>query len=115
MIMTNQTPSQNYEASIFNQLVKISEENAVIKYRIDLIEAKVNKIPKIETRLDNIETHLTSIKTQVNKISDLESPLDKIEKIPALIKNGTRTLVITIVVGIIINIFSAPILANLFH
>lgn len=127
--MTNQNPTQGYETGIFNQLVKVSEENAVIKYKLELVEVQVNKVPTIESRLDAIESRLVTvegrldaIEVQVNKIPGIESQikglddrLQKIENIPQAIKNGTRWIIITIIIGIIINIFSTPIIANLFN
>ncbi|VEP13185.1 hypothetical protein H1P_1880013 [Hyella patelloides LEGE 07179] len=76
--MTNQNPTQGYEAGIFNQLVKVSEENAVIKYKLELVEVQVSKIPTVENRLDAIEV-------RVNKIPGIESQIkgsdDRLQKI----------------------------------
>lgn len=114
-MMANQNPTQGYETGIFNQLVKVSEENAVIKYKIELVEVQVGKISGIENRLDAIEAQVSKIPDIESQIKGLDSRLQKIENIPQAIKNGTRWIIITIVIGIIINIFSTPIIANLFN
>ena len=104
-MMTNQNPTQNYEAAIFNQLVKISEENAVIKYKVE----------QSEKRFDAIEEQVTKIPSIETKLQEIDDRLKKIEDIPKKIQQSTRWIIITIAIGIVVNIFSSPVVANLYH
>ena len=84
--MTNPEIRTQYEGAILQQLIKNAEELAVIKLKID-------KIDSLEQKVDNLE--------------------QKVDKIYSAI--GTlKWLSITIGIGIIINIFSQPIVTLLF-
>jgi tetrahydromethanopterin S-methyltransferase subunit G len=94
-MMTSQNPAQGYESGILQQLVKNSEDIAVIKL-------KVEKIDTIEVRLNSVDSHLDS----------LQNRLESIEVIGQKIVKGigvTKWLLITVGIGIVINILSIPI------
>jgi tetrahydromethanopterin S-methyltransferase subunit G len=94
-MMTSQNPAQGYESGILQQLVKNSEDIAVIKL-------KVEKIDTIEVRLNSLDSHLDS----------LQNRLESIEVIGQKIVKGigvTKWLLITVGIGIVINILSIPI------
>jgi tetrahydromethanopterin S-methyltransferase subunit G len=94
-MMTSQNPAQGYESGILQQLVKNSEDIAVIKL-------KVEKIDTIEVRLNSMDSHLDS----------LQNRLESIEVIGQKIVKGigvTKWLLITVGIGIVINILSIPI------
>ena len=91
--MTNPETRTQYEGAILQQLIKNAEELAVIKPKID-------KIDNLEQKVDNLE----------QKVDNLEQKVDKIYSAIGTLK----WLTITIGIGIIINIFSQPIVSFLF-
>ena len=91
--MTNPEIRTQYEGAILQQLIKNAEELAVIKPKID-------KIDSLEQKVDNLE----------QKVDNLEQKVDKIYSAIGTLK----WLSITIGIGIIINIFSQPIVTLLF-
>lgn len=91
--MTNPEAKQQYEGAILNQLVKNAEKLAVIDFDLSQLKPKIDKIDTLEEKEDVLE--------------------EKVDKIYSTL--GTvKWLSITIGVGVIINIFSQPILSWLF-
>ncbi|MEM7591274.1 MAG: hypothetical protein AAF383_07115 [Cyanobacteria bacterium P01_A01_bin.83] len=91
--MTNPDTKQQYEGAILNQLVKNAEKLAVIELKFRQVEPKIEKISVLE-----------------EKIEAVEQKVDKIYSALATLK----WISITIGIGVIINIFSQPILGRLF-
>ncbi len=87
--MTNSDPKQQYEGAILQQLIKNAEKLAVIEFEINQIKPKVNKIDTLEEKITSIESDVI----QVKKDSEF-----------------AKWLLITIAIGVLINIFSQPIL-----
>ncbi len=91
--MTNPDTKQQYEGAILNQLVKNAEKLAVIELKFRQIEPKIEKIGVLEEKIENVEQ-------KVDKIYSALSTL--------------KWISVTIAIGVIINIFSQPILSRLF-
>lgn len=86
--MNNPTETRSqYESAILQQLIKNAEDLAVIKYRQEEDRAKINKIDSLE---------------------------QKIDKIYSLLQNA-KWLLITIAIGIVINIISPPFITFFNH
>ncbi|WP_319420884.1 hypothetical protein [Pleurocapsa sp. FMAR1] len=80
--MTNPETKVQYEGAIFNQLVKNAEKPSVIELNFSIIEPKIEKIDTLQQKVDKIYSAILTIKW----------------------------LTITIGIGVIIKIFSQPIL-----
>ena len=91
--MTNPETKQQYEGAILNQLVKNAEKLAVIKFELNQLKPKIDKIDVLEDKVDN-----------------LGSKVDKIYSTLGTVK----WISVTIGIGVIINIFSQPIVNWLF-
>lgn len=98
--MTNPEAKQQYEGAILNQLVKNAEKLAVIDFDLKLLKPKIDKINILEEKVDNIE----------EKVDNLEEKVDQIYSTLGTIK----WISVTIGIGVIINIFSQPIVSWLF-
>ena len=98
--MTNPETRTQYEGAILQQLIKNAEELAVIKPKIDKIDNLEQKVDNLEQKVDNLE----------QKVDDLGQKVDKIYSAIGTLK----WITITIGIGIIINIFSQPIVSFLF-
>ena len=91
--MTNPEAKQQYEGAILNQLVKNAEKLAVIEFDLNQLKPKLDKIDVLEDKVDNLE--------------------EKVDKIYSTL--GTvKWISVTIGIGVIINIFSQPIISWLF-
>lgn len=90
-----ETRSQ-YESAILQQLIKNAEDLAVIKFRQEENQSKIDKIENIENRLDNIKNDITEIK---NEITEIKKEI-----------STAKGWLIAVFIGIIINIISQPIL-----
>ena len=91
--MTNPEAKQQYEGAILNQLVKNAEKLAVIEFDLNQLKPKIDKIDVLEDKVDNLEA--------------------KVDKIYSTL--GTlKWISVTIGIGVIINIFSQPIVSWLF-
>lgn len=84
--MTNPDTRQQYEGAILNQLIKNAEKLAVIKSEFNQVKPKIDKIDLLELKIDKIYATLATLKL----------------------------IYITIGIGVVINIFSQPILSRLF-
>ena len=84
--MTNPETKQQYEGAILNQLVKNAEKLAVIKSEFSQVQPKIEKIEVLEQKIDKIYSALSTLKL----------------------------ISVTIGIGVVINIFSQPILSRLF-
>ena len=91
--MTNPEAKQQYEGAILNQLVKNSEKLAVVEFELSQLKPKIDKIDDLEQKLDGLDK-------KVDKIFSALSIL--------------RWLSITIGIGVIINIFSQPLVSWIF-
>ena len=98
--MTNPETRTQYEGAILQQLIKNAEELAVIKPKIDKIDNLERKVDNLEQKVDNLE----------QKVDNLGQKVDKIYSAIGTLK----WITITIGIGIIINIFSQPIVSFLF-
>ena len=119
--MTNPETRTQYEGAILQQLIKNAEELAVIKPKIDKIDSLEQKVDSLEQKVDSLEQKVDSLEQKVDsleqKVDNLEQKVDdlgqKVDKIYSAI--GTlKWITITIGIGIIINIFSQPIVSFLF-
>ena len=84
--MTNPETRQQYEGAILNQLVKNAEKLAVIESEFNQVKPKIDKIDLLEQKIDKIYAALSTLKW----------------------------ICVTIGIGVVINIFSQPILSKLF-
>ena len=84
--MTNPETKQQYEGAILNQLVKNAEKLAVIESEFQRVKPKIEKIEVLEQKIDKIYSALSTLKW----------------------------ISVTIGIGVIINIFSQPILSTIF-
>ena len=84
--MTNPETKQQYEGAILNQLVKNAEKLAVIELEFKQAKPKIEKIDVLEQKIDKIYSALSTLKW----------------------------ISVTIGIGVIINIFSQPILSSIF-
>ena len=91
--MTNPEAKQQYEGAILNQLVKNAEKLAVIDFDLQQLKPKIDKINILKEKVDNL----------AEKVDKIYSTLGTIKWIS-----------VTIGIGIIINIFSQPIVSWLF-
>ena len=91
--MTSPETKQQYEGAILNQLVKNAEKLAVIELKFRQVEPKIDKIEVLEEKIEVVE----------QKIDKIYSALSTIKWIS-----------VTIGIGVIINIFSQPILSSIF-
>lgn len=92
--MTNPEAKTQYEGAILTQLVKNAEKLAVLEVSFVQIQSKIDKIDNLETKVDNLET--------------------KVDKIYSTIET-LKWLTITIGIGIVVNIFSQPVVSFLFQ
>ena len=91
--MTNPEAKQQYEGAILNQLVQNVQKLTVIETNLQQLQPKIAKIDSLEAKLDKLE----------EKVNKIYSTLGTVKWIS-----------ITIGIGIIINIFSQPIVSWLF-
>ena len=91
--MTNPETRQQYEGAILNQLVKNAEKLAVIESEFSQVKPKIQKIEVIEQKLETVE--------------------QKIDRIYSVLST-LKWLSVTIGIGVVINIFSQPILSWIF-
>lgn len=84
--MTNPETKQQYEGAILNQLVKNAEKLAVIESEFNQVKPKIQRIEVLEQKIDRIYSTLSTLKW----------------------------ISVTIGIGVIINIFSQPIVSWLF-
>ena len=105
--MTNPETRTQYEGAILQQLIKNAEELAVIKPKIDKIDNLEQKVDNLEQKVDNLEQKVDNLE---QKVDDLGQKVDKIYSAIGTLK----WITITIGIGIIINIFSQPIVSFLF-
>ena len=84
--MTNHETKQQYEGAILNQLVKNAEKLAVIGSEFNQVKPKIQKIEVLEQKIDRIYSTLSTLKW----------------------------ISVTIGIGVVINIFSQPIVSWLF-
>ena len=95
--MTNPEAKTQYEGAILQQLIKNAEQLAVITPKVEKIDVLEQKIDVLEQKMDVLE----------QKMDVLEQKIDKVY-------SGLNTLKwisITLGIGIVINIFSQPIVA----
>ena len=92
---------QQYEGAILEQLVKNAERLAVVEQKLTVV---------VEQKLTAIETDIQELKTDVSDLKTLKTDVAAIHKT----LNGAKWLLVTILVGIIINIFSQPVLSLLY-
>ena len=107
--MVNPNPpsrTEAYESGILAQLIKNAERLAVIESQNSLITTKIQKIDELEKKVGDIESQVSQITPEVQKISELEK---KINVIYGSLK-WVFTMLGTIILAIIANIFSQPIL-----
>ena len=107
--MVNPNPpsrTEAYESGILTQLIKNAERLAVIESQNSLITTKIQKIDELEKKVGDIESQVSQITPEVQKIGELEK---KINVIYGSLK-WLFTMLGTIILAIIANIFSQPIL-----
>ena len=119
--MTNPEAKQQYEGAILNQLVKNAEKLAVIEFDLKQVKPKIDKIDVLENKIDVLENKIDVLENKVdvleNKIDVLENKVDNLEEKVDKIYSTLGTLKwisVTIGIGVIINIFSQPIVSWLF-
>ena len=114
MVNPNPTPrTEAYESGILAQLIKNAERLAVIESQSSLITAEVEKIGRLEKKIGDIESQVSQIIPEVQKISTLEVNVGELEKKINVIYGSLKwvfTMLGTILLAIIANIFSQPIL-----
>lgn len=98
--MTDSEVRSQYEGAILQQLIKNSEQLAVISPKVERIGTIEQKVDTLEEKVDVIE----------QKVDILEQKIDKVYTAIETVK----WISLTIGIGIIINIFSQPILSKLF-
>ena len=112
--MTNPEAKQQYEGAILNQLVKNAEKLAVIEFDLKQVKPKIDKIDVLENIIDNLENKIDVLENKIdvleNKVDNLEEKVDKIYSTLGTLK----WISVTIGIGVIINIFSQPIVSWLF-
>ncbi len=112
--MTNPEAKQQYEGAILNQLVKNAEKLAVIEFDLKQVKPKIDKIDVLENKIDNLENKIDVLENKIdvleNKVDNLEEKVDKIYSTLGTLK----WISVTIGIGVIINIFSQPIVSWLF-
>ncbi len=107
MVNPNPTPrTEAYESGILAQLIKNAERLAVIESQNALITTKIQKIDELEKKVGDIESQVSQITPEVQKIGELEK---KINVIYGSLK-WVFTMLGTILLAIIANLFSQPIL-----
>ena len=84
--MTNPDTRQQYEGAILNQLIKNADKLAVIESEFNQVKPKIDKTDLLEQKIDKIDAALATLKL----------------------------IYVTIGIGVVINIFSQPILSRLF-
>ena len=92
--MTTQESKQQYEGAILQQLIKNAEELAVIKFELQQSKPVLDKVETINKRLVSVENDLTEIKKSFQT---------------------AKWFLITIAVGVLINIISPPIVTFFNH
>ena len=92
--MTNPETKQQYEGAILNQLVKNAEKLAVIVSEFDRVKPKIQKVEVLEQKIGIVE----------QKIDRIYSTLSTLKWIS-----------VTIGIGVVINIFSQPIVSWIFQ
>lgn len=120
--MTNQ-PTQSYEIAIFNQLVKNSESIAVMNSNLINLEKKVDQnYTELNSKIEILDNKVTTLDNKVtaldNKVDGIDSRLEKIEEgYESIVKTAKflRTGIVTIGIGVLINIVSTPVLSQIFH
>ena len=114
--MVNPNPpsrTEAYESGILAQLIKNAERLAVIESQNSLITTKIQKIDELEKKVGDIESQVSQITPEVQKISKLEKNMGELEKKINVIYGSLKwvfTMLGTIILAIIANIFSQPIL-----
>ena len=98
--MTNPETKQQYEGAILNQLVKNAEKLAVIELKFKQVEPKIDKIKILEEKLETVEEKLETVEQKIDTIYSALSTL--------------KWISVTIGIGVIINIFSKPVLDRIF-
>lgn len=106
--MTSPESKVQYEGAILNQLVKNAEKLAVIEFDLNQIKPKINKIDGFEQKVNSLEQKVDNLE---QKVDGLDKKVDQIYSAISTVK----WLSITIGIGIVINIFSQPILSLLFQ
>ena len=93
--MTNPTePKQQYEGAILQQLVKNAEILAVIQFKTEQNQPKIDKIDVLEQKVDVLEQKVDKIYNAIGTI---------------------KWILVTIGLAIVANIFSEPINNFIFH
>lgn len=91
--MTNPEAKEQYEGAILNQLVKNAEKLAVIEFDLNQLKPKIAKIDSLEQKTESLEEKIDKVYSDISTV---------------------KWISITILLGIIINIFSQPIVSWLF-
>ena len=84
--MSNSETKQQYEGAILNQLIENAQKLAIIEFEFNRVKPKIEKIEVLEQKIDKIYSGLSTLKW----------------------------ISVTIGIGVVINIFSQPILSRLF-
>ena len=84
--MSNSETKQQYEGAILNQLIENAQKLAIIESEFNRVKPKIEKIEVLEQKIDKIYSGLSTLKW----------------------------ISVTIGIGVVINIFSQPILSRLF-
>ncbi|MDJ0680542.1 MAG: hypothetical protein QNJ18_11840, partial [Xenococcaceae cyanobacterium MO_167.B52] len=70
------------------------------------------RLTNVETKVNDIDERLTNVETKVN---DIDERLTKIEQIGEKILNWSKYVFGGILLSILANILSTPLISNLFH
>ena len=114
--MVNPNPpsrTEAYESGILAQLIKNAERLAVIESQVSQITPEVQKLDKLGKKISDIESQVSQITPEVQKISKLEKNIGELEKKINVIYGSLKwvfTMLGTIFLAIVANIFSQPIL-----
>ena len=88
--MTNPEAKTQYEGAILQQLIKNAEQLAVITPKVEKIDVLEQKIDVLEQKMDVLEQKIDKVYSGLNTL---------------------KWISITLGIGIVINIFSQPIVA----
>ena len=119
--MTNPETKTQYEGAILQQLIKNAEQLAVIIPKVEKIDVLEQKVDALEQKIDVLEQKVDALEQKVDvssqKVDVLEQKVDVIGQKIDKVYSGLSTvkwISITIAIGIVINIFSQPIVDFLF-
>ena len=102
--MNNPTEARSqYESAILQQLIKNAEDLAVVKFKQEENQAKIDKIPAIEDDIGEVKNEIVQLKSEITQLkSELTQLRNEI--------NQAKGWLIAVFIGVIVNILSQPVL-----